>query len=125
MINAEKIPELVTELEDIVRNISSLETRRAAIKGQIVAVTAPKPRTTRDITKPLSKLDLDAIDVVRKAGGPISRADIAERMGVEPTAVDVHLRRAVEYGVVFRPRHGYYECVAVARLPSDDSKKTE
>jgi len=84
----------------------------ADVEKQIVdAANEPKPRV-RSTKAEIIGLIRELVNVLREAGKPLPRTEIASRLGVKPAQINYKLRKACEMKFVERVEHGFYRTTA-------------
>jgi len=92
-------PVLLKRYEALTREIVRLEGERAAVQEQILAAgraAAPKrPRPTQTRAQ-AAEVVRETVRVLRDAGEPLPRREVAARLGLKPHAAQYRLDKAVE-----------------------------
>ena len=96
---------LLRKLETLHRQQHELEQEIADVEKQIVdAANEPKPHV-RSTKAELIALIREVVNVLRTAGKPLPRTEIASRLGIKPTAVSYRLQKALKMRFVERVEH--------------------
>jgi hypothetical protein len=93
------LPTLLKRYEALTRDIARLEGERAAVQDQILAAgRAAAPRKARPAQTTASAVEVvrDAVRVLREAGEPLPRREVAARLGLKPWVAGYRLDKAVE-----------------------------
>ena len=100
---ATSLPALLKRYEALTREIAGLEAERATVHDQILASgrgavrqseTGPgRPARTTAQTVEVVR---DTVRVLREAGEPLPRREVAARLGLKPHAAQYRLDKAVE-----------------------------
>ncbi len=98
---------LLKKFETIHRQHIQIEHELAEARREIVAA-GPKPRKKRTTSAEMIELIKPTIKVLRDAGEPLPRREIASRLGIAPVAADYRLRKAVAAGFVEKLSGGRY-----------------
>jgi len=90
---------LLKKYETLTREIARMEGERAAVQDQILAAgraaapRKPRPAQTR---AQAAEVVRDTVRVLREAGEPLPRREVAARLGLKPHAAQYRLDKAVE-----------------------------
>lgn len=98
MLHTPHLPTLLKRYEALTRDITRLEGERADVHAQILAAgrsSTRKPRTAQTRAQAVEVVR-DAVRVLREAGEPLPRREVAERLGIKPWAAGYRLDKAVE-----------------------------
>lgn len=101
------------------RQYIELEREIAAVEKQMTEVgSTPRTTTTRKPRKRSTKLELvetvrQTVKVLRDAGEPLPRREIATRLGITPLATSYRLKKAMELRFVERVGSGRYQTTNV------------
>jgi methylphosphotriester-DNA--protein-cysteine methyltransferase len=93
------LPTLLKRYEALTRNIAHLEGERAAVQDQILAAgrgAAPRKARPAQTTASAVEVVRDAVRVLREAGEPLPRREVAARLGLKPWVAGYRLDKAVE-----------------------------
>ena len=109
------LPTLLKRYEALTREIAGLEAERAAIHDQILAAgrgavrqseTGPgRPARTTAQTVEVVR---ETVRVLREAGTPLPRREVAARLGIQPWAATYRLDKAVELKFAEKVGGGLY-----------------
>ena len=109
------LPTLLKRYDTLTREVARLETERAVVHDQILAAgrgAARKPRPTQTRIQ-TAELVRDAVRVLREAGEPLPRCEVAARLGVKPWVAGYRLDKAVELKFVEKLGGGRYRITDV------------
>ena len=99
------LPTLLKRYEALTREIAAREAERTAVHDQILAagrggvrrsVQTPGPGRPARTTAQTVEVVRDAVRVLREAGEPLPRREVAARLGIQPWAASYRLDKAVE-----------------------------
>ncbi len=94
-----RVPALLKRYETLTREIARLEAERAVVHDQILAggrsSSARKPRAARTRAQAVEVVR-ETVRVLREAGEPLPRREVASRLGIKPWAARYRLDKAVE-----------------------------
>jgi hypothetical protein len=110
------LPTLLKRYEGLTRELARMETERAAVHDQILAAgRAAAPRKPRPARTPVQAAEVvrDTVRVLREAGAPLPRREVAARLGLKPHAAQYRLDKAVELRFVERLGGGLYRVTNV------------
>src|SRR5512147_185022 len=92
------LPTLLKRYEALTRDIARLEGERAAVQDQILAAgrttTTKKARPARTTAQAVEVVR-ETLRVLREAGEPLPRREVAARLGLKPWVAGYRLDRAV------------------------------
>ncbi len=109
------LPTLLKRYETLTREVARLEAERTAVHDQILANgrgAARKPRSTQTRLQ-TAELVRDAVRVLREAGEPLPRCEVALRLGVKPWVAGYRLDKAVELRFAEKVGGGRYRVTDV------------
>lgn len=89
------------------------EQELAILKRAILGFRAPRARRKRSTKRELVETVRQTVKVLRDAGEPLPRREIAARLGLTPLATSYRLTMAMKLGFVERTRSGYYQTTNV------------
>ena len=115
------LPTLLKRYEALTREIAGLEAERTAVHDQILAAgrgasrqPAPSPgsgsgpgRPTRTTAQTIEVVR-EVLRVLREAGTPLPRREVAARLGIQPWAASYRLDKAVELKFAEKVGGGFY-----------------
>jgi hypothetical protein len=105
---------LLRKSKDLTRRLVEIEHELAEIDRQILAAERPrKPPATRAARIQDSDGLRLLVKMLRDAGTPLPRREIASRLGVAPQTATYHLTRAIEMRFVERVGYGLYQVTNV------------
>lgn len=116
------LPTLLKRYEALTREIAAREAERTAVHDQILAagrsgarrsVQAPGPGRPARTTAQTVEVVRDTVRVLREAGTPLPRREIAARLGIQPWAATYRLDKAVELKFVEKLGGGLYRVTDV------------
>jgi hypothetical protein len=116
------LPTLLKRYEALTREIAAREAERVAVHDQILAagrggarrsVQAPGPGRPARTTAQAVEVVRDTVRVLREAGTPLPRREIAARLGIKPWAATYRLDKAVELKFVEKLGGGLYRVTDV------------
>lgn len=97
------LPTLLRRYETLTREVVRLEAERATVHDQILAAGAgrrsaksPGPGRPARTRAQAVEVVRDAVRVLREAGEPLPRREVASRLGIKPWAAGYRLDKAVE-----------------------------
>jgi hypothetical protein len=99
------LPTLLKRYEILTREIAAREAERVTVHDQILAagrggarrsVQTPRPGRPARTTAPTVEVVRDTVRVLREAGTPLPRREVATRLGIQPWAATYRLDKAVE-----------------------------
>ncbi|HET7505247.1 MAG TPA: hypothetical protein VFK02_29715 [Kofleriaceae bacterium] len=114
------LPTLLKRYEALTREIARLGTEHAAVHDQILATSrgearrarrsgqTPGPGRPARTTAQTVEVVRDAVRVLREAGSPLPRREVAARLGVKPWVAGYRLDKAVELKFVEKLSGGLY-----------------
>ena len=104
------LPILLKKLEALHRQHVEVEHEIADVERQIVAAGKPerKPRAKRSTNAEVVEVVRATVKVLRDAGGPLPRREIASRLGISPWACSYRLGKAIEAKFVEKAGSGRY-----------------
>lgn len=106
------LPSLLKRGYAITRQIAALETARDEINRQILdAATAPRPRkpSAPIAGKPISPGVRETVKLLKDAGCPMGRKEIAEKLGIAGSAAGFRLAEGIKLGFIVKVGRGLYE----------------
>jgi len=115
MLSAPTLSSLLKRYEALTREIAAREAERTAVHEQILAAgrgAARKPRPTQTRLQ-TAELVRDAVRVLREAGEPLPRREVAARLGVKPWVAGYRLDKAVELRFAEKLGSGRYQVTSV------------
>lgn len=103
---------LLKKFQQLTRQQSELEIEIAEVQRQILAAgaTAPRQRRPRASREEIVEVVQATVKVLRDAGQPLPRREIAARLGITPWATAYRLQKAIKIGFVKKTQYGRYEC---------------
>jgi hypothetical protein len=102
---------LLRKLESLHRQQHDLAGEVADVERQIIGASGePKPRTRSTKAETIA-LVREVVQVLRTAGQPLPRAEIAARLNQSPAAISYRLQKAIRMRFVERTEHGMYRVV--------------
>src|SRR6185436_4492656 len=115
------LPTLLKRYEALTREIAARETERTAIHDQILAgrggarrgAKPPGPGRPTRTTAQTVEVVRDTVRVLREAGAPLPRREVAARLGIQPWAATYRLDKAVELRFVEKLGGGLYRVTDV------------
>lgn len=108
---------LLKKLQVLHRQYIDLEHEIADVERQITtAGNEPKPRAKRSTNAEIVEVIRATVKVLRDAGEPLPRREIASRLGITPWATAYRLQKAVKMKFVEKMAHGRYRCTGVIPL---------
>jgi hypothetical protein len=108
-----KLSSLLKRLEALHRQQNDIEHEIADVRRQIVAsANTSKPRAKRSTKAEMIEVVRSTVNVLRDAGEPLPRREIASRLGIEPWAATYRLQKAIALGFVEKASTGRYRVVA-------------
>jgi hypothetical protein len=115
------LPSLLKRYEALTREIAAREAERVAVHDQILAtgrgarrsVQSPGPGRPARTTAQTVEVVRDTVRVLREAGAPLPRREIATRLGIQPWAASYRLDKAVELKFVEKVGGGLYRVTDV------------
>jgi hypothetical protein len=99
------LPTLLKRYEALTREIAAREAERVAVHDQILtagrggarrSTPSPGPGRPARTTAQTVEVVRDTVRVLREAGTPLPRREVAARLGIQPWAASYRLDRAVE-----------------------------
>jgi hypothetical protein len=102
---AVRLPALLKRYEALTLEIARLGTEHAAVHAQILAAgrgatpraaKPPSPGRPARTTAQTVEVVRDTVRVLREAGTPLPRREVAARLGIQPWAASYRLDKAVE-----------------------------
>jgi methylphosphotriester-DNA--protein-cysteine methyltransferase len=108
-------PALIRKHKSLHRQYVELEHAIAEVEKQIAAIAAAPRASTRKrpTRRELVETVKQAVKVLRDAGEPLPRREIAARLGITPLATSYRLAKAMELRFVERVSSGYYQTTNV------------
>jgi len=114
------LPTLLKRYEALTREIARLEAERAAVHDRILAAgrgTTRQPaqasgRPARTTAQTVGVVR-DTVRVLREAGTPLPRREVAARLGIQPWAATYRLDKAVELKFAEKLGGGLYRVADV------------
>ena len=122
MISTPTLSSLLKRYEALTREIAAREAERVAVHDQILATgrggsrrgaKSPGPGRPARTTAQTVEVVRDAVRVLREAGEPLPRREIAARLGVKPWVAGYRLDKAVELRFAEKLGGGRYQVTAV------------
>lgn len=116
------LPTLLKRYEALTREIARLGTEHAAVHDQILAagrggarrsIQAPGPGRPARTTAQIVEVVRDTVRVLREAGAPLPRREVAARLGVKPWVAGYRLDKAVELRFAEKLGGGLYRVTDV------------
>lgn len=116
------LPTLLKRYEALTREIARLGTEHAAVHDQILAAgratsrrgtKTPGPGRPARTTAQTVEVVRDTVRVLREAGTPLPRREVAARLGIQPWAATYRLDKAVELKFVEKLSGGLYRVTDV------------
>jgi hypothetical protein len=116
------LPTLLKKYEALTLEIARLGTERVTVHDQILAAgrgTASRSQKTSGPGRPARtraqtvEVVRETVRVLREAGAPLPRREIAARLGIQPWAATYRLDKAVELKFVEKLGGGLYQVTAV------------
>ena len=116
------LPTLLKRYEALTREIAAREAERVAVHDQILATgrhatgrtpKTPGPGRPARTTAQMVEVVRDTVRVLREAGTPLPRREVACRLGIQPWAATYRLDKAVELKLVERLGGGLYRVTDV------------
>jgi hypothetical protein len=108
------LPSLLKELQTLHRQQVETEREIADVERQIVAAgREPRSRRKRGGKAEMVEVVRDTVNVLREAGVPLPRQEIAARLGIKASAAHYRLQRAVALKFVERVGQGRYRLTSV------------
>jgi hypothetical protein len=116
------LPTLLKRYEALTREIAAREAERTAVHDQILAAgrggarrSAPSlgPGRPARTTAQTVEVVRDTVRVLREAGTPLPRREVAARLGIQPWAATYRLDKAVELRFVEKLGGGLYRVTDV------------
>jgi transposase InsO family protein len=116
------LPTLLKKYEALTLEIARLGTERVTVHDQILAAgrgTALRSKKTSGPRRPARtraqtvEVVRDVVRVLREAGTPLPRREIAARLGIQPWAATYRLDKAVELKFVEKLGGGLYRVTDV------------
>jgi hypothetical protein len=116
------LPTLLKRYEALTREIAAREAERVAVHDQILVAGrggarqgAKPPGPGRPVRTTAQTVEVvrDTVRVLREAGAPLPRREVAARLGIQPWAATYRLDKAVELKLVERLGGGLYRVTAV------------
>lgn len=116
------LPTLLKRYEALTREIAAREAERTAVHDQILATgrnaagrtpKTPGPGRPARTTAQTVEVVRDTVRVLREAGTPLPRREVAARLGIQPWAATYRLDKAVELKLVERLGGGLYRVTDV------------
>jgi hypothetical protein len=91
------LPALLKKLQALHRQHVEVERDIVSVESEIVAASrAPKPRAKRATNAEIVEVVRATVKVLRDAGGPLPRREIASRLGISPSAAAYRLKLAIK-----------------------------
>jgi hypothetical protein len=109
------LPALLKKYEALTRDIARLEGERAAVHAEILAAGRPssrKPRSTQTRAQAVEVVR-ETVRVLREAGEPLPRREVAARLCIKPWAAGYRLDKAVEMKFAEKLDGGRYRVSSV------------
>jgi hypothetical protein len=109
------LPILLKKLETLLLQRVEVEHQIVSVKQEIVAANKPAPKRgrKRGTTAETVELVKATVKVLRDAGQPLPRREIAARLGITPSAVVYRLQKAMAAKFVERVSGGRYRVTNV------------
>lgn len=109
------LPALLKKLEALHRQHAQTEYEIAEVKRQIIATGKSGPSRRRKRVTPAESVEVvrATVKVLRDAGEPLPRREIAARLGLAPHAVYYRVQKAIKAGFVERVSGGRYRATNV------------
>lgn len=109
------LPTLLKKLHTLHRQRADVEHEIAEVERDIIATgkAPPKPRKPRATNAEVVEVVRAAVKVLRDAGGPLPRREIASRLGISPWAASYRLGKAIEAKFVEKVGAGRYRVTNV------------
>jgi hypothetical protein len=113
---------LLKKYETLTREIAAREAERVTVHDQILAagrggvrrsVQSPGPGRPARTTAQIVEVVREVVRVLREAGTPLPRREIASRLGIQPWAATYRLDKAVELRFVEKLGGGLYQVTNV------------
>lgn len=111
------LPTLLKRYEALTREIAGLEAERTAVHDQILATgraatrqPAPSSGPGRPARTTAQTVEVvrETVRVLREAGTPLPRREVAARLGIQPWAASYRLDKAVELKFAEKVGGGLY-----------------
>ena len=110
------LPVLLKRYETLTREVIRLEAERADVHDQILAAgrvsRAVGPRRGQSRAKAVEVVR-DAVRVLREAGEPLPRREVAARLGIKPWSAQYRLDKAVAMKFAEKLAGGRYQVTNV------------
>jgi len=120
MSSTPTLPSLLKRYEALTREIAAREAERTAVHDQILAAgrggtrrSAPGPGRPARTTAQTVEVVRDTVRILREAGEPLPRCEVASRLGVKPWVAGYRLDKAVELRFVEKLDGGRYRVTDV------------
>jgi hypothetical protein len=116
------LPTLLKRYEALTREIAAHEAERTTVHAQILATgrgatpraaKTPGPGRPARTTAQIVEVVRETVRVLREAGAPLPRREIATRLGIQPWAATYRLDKAVELKFVEKLGGGLYRVTDV------------
>ncbi len=106
------LPSLLKKFQQLTREQSDLEVQIAEVHRQILdaGTTTPRAKRPRASREEIVEVVQATVKVLRDAGQPLPRREIAARLGITPWATAYRLQKAIKIGFVRKTHYGRYEC---------------
>ena len=117
---ATSLPALLKRYEALTREIAGLEAERATVHDQILAAgrgaarqSEAGPGRPARTTAQTVEVVRDTVRVLREAGAPLPRREVAARLGIQPWAASYRLDKAVDLKFAEKVGGGLYRVTDV------------
>ncbi len=91
------LPVLLRSLDTLHRERAAVDVKIAAVEREIIDThPEPKPRAKRSTAAEVAEVVRATVKVLRDAGTPLPRREIASRLGVTPWAASYRLQLAIK-----------------------------
>ncbi len=110
------LPTLLKNLESLHRQHIEIEHQITSARRQIIALGKSPPKSRRRRSMPpreLIELIRPLLKVLRDAGGPLPRREIAARLSLTPKAASYRLEKALKAGFIERVSGARYRAARV------------
>lgn len=107
---------LLKRYETLTREVIRLEAERADVHDQILAAgrgTFPRKARSPQTRAQAVEVVRDAVRVLRDAGEPLPRSEVATRLGIKPWAAQYRLDKAVAMKFAEKLAGGRYQVTNV------------
>ena len=120
MLSTPTLSSLLKRYEALTREIAACEAERTAVHDQILSAgrggarrSAPGPGRPARTTAQTVEVVRDTVRVLREAGEPLPRREVAARLGVKPWVAGYRLDKAVELRFAEKLGSGRYQVTSV------------